>query len=81
MALETSLARTDLLRLTWDMIYDEEGVGVPTGGRKNTGGDQIAPLTERCRNMLAAIKTEREAAKVTNLATEPGICPRGWPTD
>ena len=58
-AMETSLSRGDLLRLTWSMIDEEEGVIVPDGGRKKTGVRQAAPLTDNVRAVLAEIRAER----------------------
>jgi integrase len=64
-ALETALSQSDLLRLTDAMIDEEAGVIIPTGGRKKTGVRQVAPLTDRTREILAEIREYRRQHKIT----------------
>jgi integrase len=64
---ETCLSRSDILRLTWDMIRDEGGVIVPTGGRTKTGVEQASPLTDKVREVLREIRAERKTSKVQPL--------------
>jgi integrase len=66
-AMETSVSRGDLLRLTWSMVDEEEGVIVPTNGRKKTGVRQAAPLTDNVRAVLAEIRSEKP--KMTSKAS------------
>jgi len=65
--METALSRGDLLRLTWAEIDFETGTITPAGGRIKTGVEQIAPLTDAVRKILADIKRERR--KVVSIET------------
>ena len=66
---ETGLSEGDILRLTEDMIDRETGVIVPDGGRKKTEVNQVAPLTQRAREILDDIKRDkRSGAIVENVA-------------
>lgn len=64
---ETCLSEGDLIRLTADMIDDDNGVIVPEGGRCKTEVRQVAPLTDRFRQILEEIHQERKHSKVKNI--------------
>jgi integrase len=66
-SLETCLSEGDLIRLTEDMIDADTGVIVPTGGRCKTEVRQVAPLTQRFREILDEIRQERKQSKVKNI--------------
>jgi integrase len=66
-SLETCLSEGDLIRLTDDMIDEDQGVIVPDGGRCKTEVAQMAPLTERFREIVAEIHQERKRSKVKNI--------------
>lgn len=67
-AVETCLSEGDILRLTDDMVERQRGVIVPEGGRKKTEVHQVAPLTQRAREILDEIRAERKSgAMVPNV--------------
>jgi integrase len=66
-SLETCLSEGDLIRLTGDMVDEENGVIVPAGGRCKTEVTQMAPLTDRFRQILSEIDQERKRSKVKNI--------------
>jgi integrase len=57
---ETCLSQGDLLRVTEDMIDANTGIIRLNSGRGKTGGEQIPPLTSRCRQILDEIEADRE---------------------
>jgi integrase len=63
-ASETGLSRADLMRLTETMIDHDTGVIVPHGGRTKTSVQQICPLTDAVREVLAEVKQERQHSKI-----------------
>jgi integrase len=63
-AAETGLSRSDVMRLTESMIEHDTGVIVPHGGRTKTSVQQICPLTDAVREVLAEVKQERQLSKV-----------------
>jgi integrase len=62
--LETSVSQGDLLRLTESQIDERLGVITLEGGRLKTGVETVAPLTDRCRQVLAEIRAERKAGRI-----------------
>lgn len=65
---ETCLSQGDLLRLTDAMIDERQGTIKPDGGRKKSGVEQVSPLTEKARQIVEEIKSEkRSGAIVSNL--------------
>jgi len=66
-AQETALSEGDLIRLTEDMIDEDQDVIVPAGGRIKTGVRQIAPLTDRVSAILGEIRAERTQSKIRNV--------------
>jgi hypothetical protein len=66
-SLETALSEGDLIRLTDDMVDEENGVIVPAGGRCKTEVTQVAPLTERFGEILNEMRQERKRSKVKNI--------------
>ena len=67
-AVETCLSQGDILRLTEDMVDWRRGVIVPEGGRKKTGVHQVAPLTQRAREILAEIGAEKNEMTIPNVS-------------
>ena len=49
-----------MIRLTDEMIDTEQGVIIPTGGRIKTHVRQVAPLTDRAKEILQEIALERK---------------------
>ncbi len=72
-ATETCLSEGDLLRLTEQMIDRKNRVIVPDGGRLKTQKTadeqprQMAPLTDRCLELLDEILAEKRRSKVAAL--------------
>lgn len=64
---ETAISEGDLLRLTDDMINEEAGTIELAGGRIKTSVKQVAPLTQRAREILAEIRADHRKAKVKNM--------------
>lgn len=64
---ETCLSQGDLLRLTATEVDEQAGVIKPTGGRKKTGVEQVSPLTQQCREILAEIRAERQNAAIVPI--------------
>jgi integrase len=65
---ETAISEGDLLRLTDDMINEDAGTIELDGGRIKTSVKQVAPLTQRAREILEEIRADRRKAKVKNMA-------------
>jgi integrase len=67
-SLEACLSLSDLLRLRWQDIDEENGVIVPDRGRIKTAVRQAGPLTEAVKKVLAEIKQQRRSAKVKTIS-------------
>jgi len=63
-ARETCLSEGDLLRLTEAMVDRKACVVVPEGGRIKSGVKQVAPLTERARQVLDELKAEKKSGAI-----------------
>jgi integrase len=63
----TALSQGDLIRLTEDMIDNDNNVIVPADGRVKTGVKQAAPLTQRVREILDEIQAENRRSKIRNV--------------